>query len=1018
MPLLRSFRARFLIGMVVVEAIAFGLVYYFTSVNISSVVAAELATRANSFVQMYRSALLRGFIANDNAALDVVSTGLLSQSDVTRIEIIDRGQRLIRFGAKQLQPGNPGVSNDQMLTNVPITVSGVTYGQVRVWLANDTILNSENYARFHVMVVAVSGIAALGVLSYILFIMLARPLVRLQQAADAVARGDYGNVIDDSVDNEIGAAIRSFNLMSLRLKEVETVRQQDESTLRHMIGSFPGIGIIYSHTRKPEFVSDRTLIILGAPRDAMLSGSVALREFIHPADQEIFDSLTRFPEGCTENTKTVRLLPPGMDNPLWFRFLVRRHEMMSCVAHKLFFIGLDVTLEHAVRFASGLGHANDAAVAISVWRDAVLMIDEAGNVLSANPAATHIFASEHLVATRASRLLPTVFNDSGDGRMATNTEFLSGGFIETLGRKSGTTLFPVEVYVQKTEGDAVSKYIAIVRDITETKRHTQRAAAYQQRLGIVVNTVKEAVISFNQIGEIDVYNDAAESMFGYREEEVVRLNISDLIPLPRGYANYGDFMSFLVGVGEFEVSARKNGGGVLHLNAMCRSHVLDGQPIVILLATLVDTGVTEAWMSYVAQRDGVTGLYNRNVLLERMTTIRTIPDARPGSNSVVLASIDQCHGQTGRTRPGWLSGVLRAVSATLVSRVPRGHVVARINDNEFAILLYGYPFLRAFNFTESLRLAIAENPVSVDGVTGDVRVTACVVGYPYHDLCAEDLLVLLRTQVAIAQRGGGNTVVSAERPVSGSGYSPLVWTHAGATLSDESQFSLAYQPVVDHGSGDALFYDVLFRHSDISSHHTVADLFSPDRNDADRIRLDRWILRESIGALTAQSTTVDYRIALKLTMASIYSRNILDLVKDTLRFTGVDPHRLLISICVDYVTNDNPFMRAFMRSVKEIGCGVVIDGCRLNVVPVAYLHGLPIDFLKLDVGRSFGGFMNEDGKGMILSAIRIAHSVGVPVVASFVESEVCRQFLHEHGCRIIQGYVVSPPVAAPAMFSQ
>lgn len=52
----------------------------------------------------------------------------------------------------------------------------------------------------------------------------------------------------------------------------------------------------------------------------------------------------------------------------------------------------------------------------------------------------------------------------------------------------------------------------------------------RRRFLAIIDTVQEAIISIDHKGEIQTYNKAAEIMFGYKAEEVLRKRINILIP--------------------------------------------------------------------------------------------------------------------------------------------------------------------------------------------------------------------------------------------------------------------------------------------------------------------------------------------------------------------------------------------------------------------------------------------------------------------------------------------------------
>ena len=78
---------------------------------------------------------------------------------------------------------------------------------------------------------------------------------------------------------------------------------------------------------------------------------------------------------------------------------------------------------------------------------------------------------------------------------------------------------------------------------------------------------------------------------------------------------------------------------------------------------------------------------------------------------------------------------------------------------------------------------------------------------------------------------------------------------------------------------------------------------------------------------------------------------------------------------------------------------------------LSYLQRFPFDTIKID--RSFVLPNGSTARPIILRAmIRLAHELGMEVVAEGVESETEVQELYEAGCEYVQGYFYGKPMSA------
>ncbi len=96
--------------------------------------------------------------------------------------------------------------------------------------------------------------------------------------------------------------------------------------------------------------------------------------------------------------------------------------------------------------------------------------------------------------------------------------------------------------------------------------------------------------------------------------------------------------------------------------------------------------------------------------------------------------------------------------------------------------------------------------------------------------------------------------------------------------------------------------------------------------------------------------------------------------------------------------------------LKEYGFAVSMDDFGSGYSSLNSLKELPLDILKLDAEF----FRNDDGTGrgqiIVAEAIRLAKMLNMQTVAEGVETDDQVQFLADHGCDMIQGFIFDKPM--------
>lgn len=109
-----------------------------------------------------------------------------------------------------------------------------------------------------------------------------------------------------------------------------------------------------------------------------------------------------------------------------------------------------------------------------------------------------------------------------------------------------------------------------------------------------------------------------------------------------------------------------------------------------------------------------------------------------------------------------------------------------------------------------------------------------------------------------------------------------------------------------------------------------------------------------------------------------------------------------------------------IHALREQGFGVALDDFGTGFASLTHLMTVPIDFLKID--KTFVDRLTGDGvsRAIVEGLLHIARELNVQVVAEGIETQEQADLLSAAGCRLGQGYLLSPPVnveAATALLS-
>ena len=167
--------------------------------------------------------------------------------------------------------------------------------------------------------------------------------------------------------------------------------------------------------------------------------------------------------------------------------------------------------------------------------DAVIILDDRGNVREFNAAAERMFGRHRedvLGRELAPLIVPPALRDAHRRGLAhaiaTGTSSIIGRPVELTALRADGTEFPAEVTIARLTGAGPPMFVGHVRDIAD-RLEGERAARH---LATLVETSAEAIIAIGPDRSVLTWNAAAERVYGYTREEAIGRSFTDLILAP------------------------------------------------------------------------------------------------------------------------------------------------------------------------------------------------------------------------------------------------------------------------------------------------------------------------------------------------------------------------------------------------------------------------------------------------------------------------------------------------------
>lgn len=452
-----------------------------------------------------------------------------------------------------------------------------------------------------------------------------------------------------------------------------------------------------------------------------------------------------------------------------------------------------------------------------------------------------------------------------------------------------------------------------------------------------------------------------------------------------------------------------------------------GQPrhIVAHLLDITERKVFEHRLREAADRDPLTGLFNRRRLDEELSR-HLARSARHGRRGALLL-LDLDHFKYVNDSLGHAIGdeLLRSVAGVLRDRLRESDVVARVAGDEFAILLPDADQAGARAVAASIIEALERHELpAVPGT--DVRVTTSIGIVDLaarEDADAATLLVDADLAMYAAKERGRNRMAIHDAAANERARSEarLNWATRIRRALDEGAFVLERQPIIDLDTGEVVLYELLLRMVEGD------ELIPPGRflGIAERYglmpRIDRWVVREAVRLLATDPAGTGPRATVNLSSASLGDLELLEKIESRLALRGVRPGQLVFEVTETAAIARMDEARRFVDRLRELGCGFALDDFGAGFASFYYLKYLPFDYLKVD--GEFVRAMTENPTDQLIvrAIVQTARGLGKRTIAEFVDDERTIALLRAVGVDYAQGFHLGRPapveewVANPAM---
>lgn len=152
-------------------------------------------------------------------------------------------------------------------------------------------------------------------------------------------------------------------------------------------------------------------------------------------------------------------------------------------------------------------------------------------------------------------------------------------------------------------------------------------------------------------------------------------------------------------------------------------------------------------------------------------------------------------------------------------------------------------------------------------------------------------------------------------------------------------------------------------------------------------------------------------VAVNLSSQQFLQYNLLEDIRDILRETGLAPEYLELEI-TESMMMDASRASAILNDLVKSGVRISLDDFGTGYSSLGYLKLYPIHKVKIDRSFISGITDSSHDRAIVATILTMAEHLRMQVIAEGIETKEQLDILVDSGCRDIQGYYYSKPLAA------
>jgi len=425
---------------------------------------------------------------------------------------------------------------------------------------------------------------------------------------------------------------------------------------------------------------------------------------------------------------------------------------------------------------------------------------------------------------------------------------------------------------------------------------------------------------------------------------------------------------------------------------------------------IVEKEEAETSLQYLAYHDELTGLPNRNLLLDRINQSIKISSRDDQQMAILFLDLDRFKSINDSLGHNVGDELLKEIPARL-HKILRSHdTVSRNGGDEFVVVLEKLKDTSEAVYVAKKIIECLSKTFNIQSHTIHIGASIGISIYPDDGDSPVTLLNNADTAMYRAKKSGGKQLQFYDESMSHQLRDRLELESELHNAIENNEFYMVYQPKVDCNTGKTVGFESLIRWNNAKYGEIGPDRFIPVLEETGMIYdIGIWIVTEVL-TFIKRHNTYNQNFSINLSALQCNNFDFIVVVSDLIDDLNIIPNKIEFEITESLLIKDFEKTKIFLDEIHSLGITIALDDFGTGYTSMNYLAQLPIDVIKIDKSFIQNIDTNVNLQSIVKAIVTMSKSLNIENVFEGVETVAELAEIKKMDGTIVQGYYYSKPL--------